>query len=81
VLEERRQLVGSEPADLRPQSEAPGVGVGVGTGCGVGVGVGTGCGVVAGVALAEFDGEPVPAAFVARTVKVYFVPFVRPVTE
>jgi hypothetical protein len=37
--------------------------------------------VVAGVALAEFDGEPVPAAFVARTVKVYFVPSVRPVTE
>ena len=34
-----------------------------------------------GVTLVEgFDGAPVPIAFVATTVKVYAVPFVRPVT-
>jgi hypothetical protein len=33
-----------------------------------------------GVAESEFDGEPVPATFVAVTVNEYDTPFVRPVT-
>ena len=38
-------------------------------------------GTVAGVTeLDETDAKPVPAAFVAVTVKVYAVPFVKPVT-
>jgi hypothetical protein len=37
----------------------------------------TATGVTAG---SELDGGPVPAAFVAATVKVYGVPFVSPVT-
>jgi hypothetical protein len=37
-------------------------------------------GTVAGVAVSEFDGGPVPTAFVAVTVNVYCWPFVSPFT-
>jgi hypothetical protein len=37
-------------------------------------------GTAAGVADIEFDAGPVPTPFVAVTVKVYVVPFVRPLT-
>jgi hypothetical protein len=56
------------------------VGVGVGTGVGVGVGV-VGVCVATGVTDADaVDAAEVPPAFVAVTVNVYAVPFVRPDT-
>ena len=64
--------------------EGLGDGEGLAVGLGVGVGLGSGTGGTKGTrGVTAFDGldaGPVPAAFVAVTVNVYDVPFVRPDT-
>ena len=63
--------------------DGAGVAVALGVAVGFGVAVGAGVGVIAdlGVTLSEAaDAAPVPALFVAFTVKVYATPLVSPVT-